>query len=40
MPVAFVETSLFMKDITWPRLVRGIWKKVSPGNLLFVKHCS
>ena len=24
MPVAFVESSLFMNDITWPRVIRGI----------------
>ena len=40
MPVAFIESSLFMNDITWPRVIRGIWKIVSPGNLLFVKCCS
>ena len=37
MPVAFVESSLFMNDITWPGVIMGIYKKVSPGNLLFVK---
>ena len=29
-----------MNNITWPRVIRGILKKVSPGNLLFVKCCS
>ena len=24
MPVAFVEISLFMNDITWPRVIRGM----------------
>ena len=37
MPSAFVKSSLFTNDITWPGVIIGICKKVSPGNLLFVK---
>ena len=40
MLVAFVESSLFVNDITWPRVIRGIRKKVSPGNLLFMTCCN